>query len=184
MTDHTGTDDASCPLTQALRTALALERRVRDLYRSHIPPSEDAPGYEFYQLMADEEQHHVVFLEKTLEAWLNGAVVEGAELASTLPSLDAFDRSDTVHGEAGADELSDELRDELRILTEALRLEEEAGKFYEDVVSTLPEERRELFFPFLEIEAGHRAFVQFQIDMVTSLGTYARLPRNDGRRTR
>jgi rubrerythrin len=59
---------------------------------------------------------------------------------------------------------------ELEMLKKALALEIEATRFFTRMVSELADEERRLFSRFVEIESGHEAIVQAEIDAVTGLG--------------
>ncbi len=59
---------------------------------------------------------------------------------------------------------------ELALLKKALAVEGETSAFYTRMVERLPAEGRDLFRRFLDIEEGHGAIVQAQIDAVTGLG--------------
>jgi rubrerythrin len=55
---------------------------------------------------------------------------------------------------------------ELDSLRQALAAEEETSTFYINMVRELPAEGQQLFSRFLEIEDGHAAIVQAEIDSV------------------
>ena len=59
---------------------------------------------------------------------------------------------------------------ELEMLKKALHLEMEATAFFKRVVAELKAEERQLFARFVEIEEGHEAIVQAEIDALTGLG--------------
>ena len=59
---------------------------------------------------------------------------------------------------------------ELQLLQRALKVEVETSEFYQKMVRELPDEGRALFERFVEIEEGHKAIVQAEIDYVTGLG--------------
>ena len=59
---------------------------------------------------------------------------------------------------------------ELEWLQRALKLEQETGAFYKKVVGELSEEGQQLFQRFVEIEEGHAAIVQAEIDSVQGIG--------------
>jgi len=61
---------------------------------------------------------------------------------------------------------------ELELLKKALELERAASGFYRELVGTLGTENRAMFARFLEIESGHLAIVQAEIDAVTGTGTW------------
>ncbi len=49
-------------------------------------------------------------------------------------------------------------------------MEAETSRFYESLVQDLPEEHRPLFERFVEIEQGHLAIVQAELDNLRGLG--------------
>ena len=59
---------------------------------------------------------------------------------------------------------------ELDMLKKALTLEVEATRFFRSMVAELKDEERKLFARFVEIEEGHEAIVQAEIDALTGLG--------------
>jgi rubrerythrin len=59
---------------------------------------------------------------------------------------------------------------ELELLKKALDLEIEATAFFRRMVAELDEEAQKLFARFVEIEAGHEAIVQAEIDALNGLG--------------
>ena len=56
------------------------------------------------------------------------------------------------------------------MLRRALHMENEAGDFYKRMVEELPEEARPLFARFVEIEDGHNAIVQAELDYASGAG--------------
>jgi rubrerythrin len=77
--------------------------------------------------------------------------------------------------EEGVKNLSKEARGEIRggeveMLRRALRMEIGANDFYKRMVNELPEEARPLFARFVEIEEGHTAVVQAELDYATGSG--------------
>jgi rubrerythrin len=56
------------------------------------------------------------------------------------------------------------------MLKKALHLEIEATNFFKRVVSELQADERHLFARFVEIEEGHEAIVQAEIDALSGLG--------------
>ena len=55
---------------------------------------------------------------------------------------------------------------EVAMLKKALRAEEETSAFYRDLADKLPEKLQYVFRRFLEIEDGHRAAVEAELDAV------------------
>ena len=62
------------------------------------------------------------------------------------------------------------------MLEKALEVEYETSDFYKRMVLELPVEGQELFVRFVEIEEGHKAIVQAEIDSVTGLGYWFDMP--------
>ena len=62
------------------------------------------------------------------------------------------------------------------MLEKALEVEQETSDFYKRMVLELPEEGQELFMRFVEIEEGHKAIVQAEIDSVIGLGYWFDMP--------
>lgn len=161
-------------LEEAIQAALEYERRVCHLYRRAARDPALAPGREFFGMMADEEEGHVAWLEERLAEWKRDGRVKPRRLDSTVPGAERLaaraESLDLAAAPPGASRSPE--AQELAYLEEALVAETETSIFYERVVGELPEEQAELFRPFLEIEHGHRAFVEFQMDMVARLGEW------------
>ena len=68
---------------------------------------------------------------------------------------------------------------ELSSLYQALAAEDETSAFYLQMVRELPVEGQRLFARFLEIEDGHGAIVQAEIDSVKHLGFWFDLKEFD-----
>ena len=61
---------------------------------------------------------------------------------------------------------------ELDMLRHALAAEHKTSAFYRQMVAELPPEGQALFQPFVEIEEGHVAIVQAEMDALTGTGTW------------
>lgn len=155
-------------LEQAILRALEYEHKVRDLYDEAAKQTKDAVGKKVFDVLAEEEQGHVDYLEAKLETLRTTGEVTPGELGTKLPTSEAI--------KAGIETLQAKLaptRDratEEALLRKALAMEEETSGFYFKMVSELPKEGQAFFSPFLAIEEGHVAIVQAEIDAVTGLG--------------
>ena len=161
--------DCSPVLDDALVKALEYERKVRDVYRSAVEQAEDSVGRKVFEVLADEEQGHVDYLEYKLAHLRETGELTCSEIESKLPDHQTI--------EQGIEKLKKELdrRSEVRpieeeLLRRALVVEEETSDFYKKMVDELPKEGRDFFFPFLTIEEGHVAIVQAELDSVTQMG--------------
>jgi rubrerythrin len=61
-------------------------------------------------------------------------------------------------------------RDEKRMLSKALQVEVETSAFYRDMVAQMEGDARVMFARFLEIEDGHIAAVQAELDYISHTG--------------
>jgi rubrerythrin len=152
---------------EAIKTSIEYETKVRDVYRDAVARAEHENGKKLFQVMAAEEQHHLDYLEAKLTQWSEQGEVTPEGLETALPPAETI--------EAGIAVLEDKVGDgagkiEIEFLEKALAVERETGNFYRRMVDELPGEAKELFRRFLEIEDGHLALVQAQIDQVTGTG--------------
>ncbi len=152
---------------EALETALEFENKVRDAYREMAETAGSKIGESVFGVLAHEEQHHVEYLESRLSEWRRAGVITAEGLETAVPRRAAV--------EEGVAKLSAEAKGEVRggeveMLRRALRMENEASNFYKRMVNELPEEARPLFARFVEIEDGHTAVVQAELDYATGSG--------------
>jgi rubrerythrin len=152
---------------EALETALEFENKVRDAYREMAEGAGSEIGKNVFGVLAHEEQHHVEYLESRLSEWRRAGVITAEGLETAVPRRAAI--------EEGVKNLSREATGEIRggeveMLRRALRMEIGANDFYKRMVNELPEEARPLFARFVEIEEGHTAVVQAELDYATGSG--------------
>jgi rubrerythrin len=152
---------------EAIKTSIEYETRVRDVYRDAVERAESEAGKKLFQVMAAEEQHHLDYLKAKLKQWGKTGKVTPDGLETALPPAETI--------EAGIAVLEDKVGDgagkiEIEFLDKALAVERETGDFYRRMVDELPDEAKELFRRFLEIEDGHLTLVQAQIDQVNGTG--------------
>ena len=152
---------------EAIKTSIEYEVRVRDVYVEAVNGARNDEGRRLFQLMADEEQRHVDYLEVKLDQWGSDGTVTADGLTTAVPS--------GAEIEEGVDKLREKVGGkpgtvELQFLGKALNVERETSEFYQRMVEELPSEAKGLFTRFLEIEEGHLALVQAQIDLATGSG--------------
>lgn len=152
---------------QAIKTAIEYENRVRDHYAKAVDRAEHTVGKSLFRLMAEEEQHHVDYLEHKLDEWTETGRVTAEGLRTSLPSPEAIAEGIAKLGGGGTERASGA---EIDFLERAYAVEAETSGFYRRMVAELPAEARGLFSRFLEIEEGHLAIVQAQIDHVSGTG--------------
>jgi rubrerythrin len=155
-------------LEEAIRTAIDYETRVRDTYLESLQKAADSVGKRVFRVLGEEEQGHVDFLINKLEEWKESGQVSSEELETVVPPPQVLEEGvlRLDNRRPGPD-----LRSELDMLRKALQLEIETSNFYESMVDELGDEGT-LFARFLEIEKGHQALVQAEIDYLNNTGFY------------
>jgi rubrerythrin len=156
-------------LQEAIKIALEYENKVRDHYAKGAAAIRDPQGKKVFETLAKEEQGHVDFLNYCLDQWTKTGKVTAKDLKSVLPK-----------GVAWIDEARKRLEKkpskrvaesgELDLLKIALQMELETSGFYRSLVGKLPADDQALFARFLDIEDGHVAIVQAELDSVQGLG--------------
>lgn len=154
-------------MEEAIKTALDYETRIRDIYRNAAEVVSDPAGKRIFQMLRDDEQHHVEYLMDRLESWKKTGELSPEKLESTIPSIETISR-ETEKIETHLSKK--DRRGEIEILSKALKAEIETSNFYEKMVAELPDEGQRLFARFLEIEEKHIAAVQFELDYLTKSG--------------
>ena len=154
-------------LQEAITVAIDFEKKVRDHYLRGAKDIPEPQGRKVFATLGKEEQGHVDYLEHCLAQWKKTGRVPNVALRSILPKGVKW-----IEGErkklSGGKRVA--TKTELDALKIALQHEKEADGFYHKLVQELPMEDRGLFEKFLEIEDGHLAIVQAQLDSVQGMG--------------
>ena len=155
-------------LDEAIKTALEFENKVLKVYQDAEKHAVDPVGRKVFQQLAKEEAGHVAYLESRLTEWQKGGQIALEELRSVVPDRERIAEgrkrlTKPMRGKPGS-------ATEVEYLRRALAAEKETSAFYRRMVSELAEERRPLFARFLEIEEGHVAIVEAEIDAVSGAG--------------
>ena len=155
-------------LEEAIKTAIEYEIKVRDAYLGNLNAIKDPTGRRVFLVLGNEEQGHVDYLEARLAEWKATGQVSAKELDTVVPASEAI--------AAGMKRLGEHLvkRDsgsEKQMLEKALAMEEETSEFYRRMVAELAE-GGELFKRFVEIEEGHVAIVQVELDYLNQSGMF------------
>ncbi|MGQ9496020.1 MAG: ferritin family protein [Thermoanaerobaculaceae bacterium] len=155
-------------LMEALATAINYETKVRDHYKAGAEQILSPAGKKVFQVLAQEEQRHLEYLLSRQEEWYKNGHLANPELPTVLPSKKELDRAIKSLPSAASPGLASS--GELELLKVALDLERKTSGFYQQLVSELPSEYRPLFSRFLDIEQGHLAIVQAEIDALAGHG--------------
>jgi len=154
-------------IEQAIKTGIEYELQVRKVYSEASKKFADPVARRVLGVLADEEDRHVQYLESRLEEWQRTGKVTAERLETAIPSKKAIDASVKRLSKRMAQQ---DFSVELEMLKKALQLEIEATTFFKQMVSELKAEEQELFARFVEIEQGHEAIVQAEMDALTGLG--------------
>lgn len=154
-------------LEEAIKTALAYERRIRDIYLEGVEGTDDPAGKRIFQQLADDEQRHVDYLEHKLQQWRSTGRVTVEKLSSTVPAADLI-RREAAKIKSRLD--SDHRGLKQQMLSKALQAEIETSEFYRQMVQQLEDDAQQMFSRFLEIENNHIEAVQFELDHVGRTG--------------
>ncbi len=157
-------------LKEALTTAIEFERDVQSHYARGADEILDPRGKKVFATLAKEELGHLAYLKSRLAEWHRGGQVSTPELPTVLPRTDWVERARSRV--AQEPERTIAVKGELELLKVALELERQTSGFYRQLVATLPSPERELFARFLEIEEGHLAVVQAEIDALAGHGSW------------
>jgi rubrerythrin len=155
-------------LEEAIKMAIEYEIKVRDSYLNSIDDIADDTGKRVFKVLGEEEQGHIDYLNSRLEEWQSTGKISPEKLETVVPPSHIIDE--------GVKKLDDHLAErdfgtEREMLRKALALERETSDFYHKMAHDLGADG-ELFSRFLEIEDGHLAIVQAELDYLLRSGTY------------
>lgn len=157
-------------IEEALVTALEYEHRVRDHFRKSAAQAVGPDARRFFELMAREEQGHVEYLELKVAQWRQTGTLGKTDLATAVPLRDWLAEGKASLRPAAGTLPSPSPREHLFT---ALELEHQVTEFYRRLVASVEDpEATRLFQRFLEIEDGHTALVQAEIDHETHTGVF------------
>jgi rubrerythrin len=165
-------------LEEAINTAIEYETRVMKVYDEALTKSTDDIGKRIFKVLAAEEKRHLEYLNSRLEEWENTGEIIIEDLETYIPSkLKIDEEANKLKLKLQPKESDKKFRDtQLKMLKKALEVEEDTSNFYKKMVSELSSTGQELFMRFVEIEEGHKAIVQAEIDSVTGIGYWFDMP--------
>jgi rubrerythrin len=155
-------------LEDAIVLAIEYETKVRDSYVEAAAAAGDEVGKKIFKTLGDEEQGHIDYLNHKLAELKDSGRVKPESLETVVPPAHVI--SDGVaklqqHLEAR------DTGQEKELLSKALKLEQETSNFYASMVDQLGEDG-EVFARFVEIEKGHLAIVQAELDYHSQTGYF------------
>ncbi len=154
-------------LEEAIKTAMAYETRIHDLYQKAATTVSDPKGQRVLKALGTDELHHLTYLTGRLERWQETGELLVEDLESTLPPIARIDRG--VEGPESALSVPDR-GDEKLLLSRALATEIETSNFYRKMAGEMSDDARKMFARFLELEKEHIAVVQAELDHLSKSG--------------
>ena len=154
-------------LEQAIETAMDVESKIRDLYVKAFEECKDSVGKRFFAMLRDDEQYHHDYLSDRLKELQQAGDMHYPDLKANVPT---------------AAQIASCLRDAKKsmavedrgvmqqMLSNALHVEVRTSEFYKKMVDQSSGESQKMFARFLEIEDGHIAVVQAELDYVMNTG--------------
>jgi rubrerythrin len=155
-------------LQEAITVAIDFEKKVRDHYLRGAKDIPDPRGRKVFATLGKEEQGHVEYLEHCLAQWKKTGKVPDVPLRSILPRGSKWIAAELKKLDGKAKRVA--TKTEVEALKVALQHEREADAFYHKLVAALGPDDQTLFAKFLDIEDGHLAIVQAQLDSVQGMG--------------
>ena len=162
-------------LVDAIKVALEYESGVHRIYLDAMNKTNDETAKRIFEVLCQEEGEHLAYLRNRLEEWEKEGKIQIKSLRTLIPGRDAIEK--------GLEDLAKTVKPkptkqvpELELLKKALEAEIETSNFYKEMVRTLDADGRELFKRFVEIEEGHEAIVQAQINAISNLGFWFDTP--------
>ena len=161
-------------LDEAINTALEYEMGVYQLYFDAIGTTVDPTAKKIFGVLCNEEKNHVDYLRHCLGEWQRTGKINAGELKTAIPAKHVIDKS--LRDLQRITKPRPTIRPELDLLYKALEAEIKTSDFYKEMVKTLDGEGQKLFRRFVEIEEGHEAIVQAEIDSVSKMGFWFDTP--------
>jgi rubrerythrin len=162
-------------LDDAIRTALQYETGVYEIYLEAMNKTANEAGKHVFKILCQEESWHLEYLRDRLIEWQETGKIKTKTLRSAIPTKEA------IGGKLKQVQTTMRSRNtkqvvELELLKRALEAEIQTSNFYREMVAKLDGDGQQLFSRFLEIEDGHVAIVQAEIDNVDNWGFWFDTP--------
>ena len=162
-------------LDQAIRTALEYETGVHRTYMEAMEKTSDGSAKRIFEVLGEEERQHIAYLRSRLDEWQKTGKIQVKKLGTSIPERKTIEKSLEDLRQTIQPKRTRQLL-ELELLKKALDAEIKTSDFYKEMVRTLDAEGQEMFRRFVEIEEGHEAIVQAEIDSLSNLGFWFDIP--------
>jgi rubrerythrin len=163
-------------LDEAIRAAMEYEGKVHKTYSEAMQAATDDKARRFFKTLCDEEKEHLEYLAERLDEWNKTGKITVAELGTAVPPRPEIELGVAKLKEKLAGKTSGKQVAEIELLKRAIDVEAETSAFYKKMVGRLDAEGQQMFQRFVEIEQGHLAIVQAELDLVTGTGFWFDTP--------
>ncbi len=159
------------PLTieEALKTAIKFETNVRNVYHEAMKEAKDSTGRRVFQILAKEEQGHLDYLDHRMEELKSTGNIKAADIESLIPPKEKIENQVAGLKKSLEKKVTDT---ELKLLKKAVEVEQQTSAFYRRMVDEMEGEAKKMFSKFMEIEEGHVAIVQAELDAAEGMGFF------------
>lgn len=162
-------------LQEAIKTALEYEAGVHKIYLEAMNKTENEKAKRIFKMLGEEELAHLHYLQDRLKEWQQTGKIEVKELGTSIPSPSTIEKSLKDLQRTVKEKHTGQIL-ELEWLKRALEAEIKSSNFYKEMVAKLDGEGQTLFKRFVEIEEGHQAIVQAEINAVGNWGFWFDTP--------
>ncbi len=154
-------------IEQAIQTAIAYETKVSEAYAQAAGRVQDPAGRRIFEVLTEEEKGHLAYLNHKLAQLRQTGHVTPEALETAIPNRQSIQTAEkSLQSKMAAIDPDNDLQ----MLEQALELELETSNFYKRMVRELPPEGQKFFARFVEIEEGHVAIVQAEMDHIAKSG--------------
>jgi len=157
-------------LDEAIQAALEFEGGVHKTYQVAMEKVTDETAKRVFKVLCDEEMGHIDYLRERLDEWRKTGKISEKKLRTSIPTKSAIDAGLKKLRQQASGKPSARGEGELDVLHRALGMEIQASNFYKEMVGKLDGAGQQMFARFVEIEEGHLAIVQAEINAVNGLG--------------
>ncbi len=162
-------------LENAIQMALKYEGGVHRIYLEAMKKTSDNSAKRIFEQLCREERSHLAYLRERLDEWHKEGKIHVKKLGTSIPARAVIEKSLKDLGKTVKPKPTRRLL-ELKLLRQALAAEVKTSTFFKKMVQTLDAEGQKMFQRFVEIEEGHEAIVQAEIDSMTNLGFWFDTP--------
>ena len=155
------------------KKALEFEKKIRDLYLSAIDIVDDERGKKIFKTLAKEEQSHVDFLEHSIAALTDQGSISLKTFNTIVPDTKDLNKNIASMKVAIPDQMLGDIK---RVLSSALKLEEETTQYYEQAFESADGDIKEVLNKFIIIEQRHTDVVRFELDHASRNGFWLDFP--------